>query len=62
VLRHLGAHQALNMDGGSSKRLVLLGQTLDLPTTEIVNYENGGTPIRPVHTAFLVKPLREEKR
>ena len=60
----LGCRDAVNLDGGSSKRMVLDGHILDLPTTEIIS----GTPetvsgdppatppVRPVLTGILVLP------
>ncbi|KAL3794146.1 hypothetical protein HJC23_012853 [Cyclotella cryptica] len=69
LLRSLGCHKAMNLDGGSSKRMVIWDQGLKkhkvvcLSTTEIKasNGENGkysgnntaAEPSRPVHTAIL---------
>ncbi len=54
VLRAAGAHRATNLDGGSSKRMVIDGAVVDLPTTEVV--AGGGVPtrVRPVHTAIAI--------
>ena len=54
LMRSLGCDQALNLDGGSSKRMLLQGRTLDLPTTEIVGAREDEQPLRPVHTGILV--------
>jgi hypothetical protein len=54
LLATLGCHVAVNLDGGSSKRMVVRGETLDLASTEIRAGE-GSTQTRPVHTGlFLV--------
>ncbi|MEZ6188779.1 MAG: phosphodiester glycosidase family protein [Planctomycetota bacterium] len=54
LLRALGCVRALNLDGGSSKRLVIEGRVVDLPSTGVVS---GGEPeVRPVHSAILVFP------
>lgn len=49
----LGCTTALNLDGGSSKRMVVDGAVVDIPSTDVVA---GGTesPVRPVHTAILL--------
>ncbi len=52
IMRALGCVHAINMDGGSSKRLVLDGQPLDLPTTEIVAGAHIEESVRPVHNGF----------
>ena len=54
LMRSLGCDQALNLDGGSSKRMLLQGRTLDLPTTEIVEEQEEELPLQPVHTGILV--------
>jgi len=62
LMATLGCVDALNLDGGSSKRMVLQGRTLDLPTTEVVDAQvgsderrtTGEQPVRPVNTGFLV--------
>jgi hypothetical protein len=50
----LGCHVATNLDGGSSKRMVILGRVVDLPSTEVRSSEEP-TPVRPVHSAILVR-------
>jgi hypothetical protein len=50
----LGCHAATNLDGGSSKRMVVEGQALDLASTEIVAEGVATVSVRPVHTALLV--------
>jgi hypothetical protein len=54
LLRTLGCTEALNLDGGSSKRMVVDGRVVDLPTTEVVRGERSSARVRPVHTALLV--------
>ena len=53
LLEALGCTVGLNLDGGSSKRMVVGSEVVDLPSTEVVA---GSTEqrIRPVHTAILV--------
>lgn len=55
MMQALGAVEAMNLDGGGSKRMVVGGRTLDLPSTE-VEVGGQGTPerIRPVHSAILL--------
>ena len=50
----LGCSTALNLDGGSSKCMVLLGRSLDLASTEVESGEGAETSVRPVHTAILM--------
>ncbi|MFH1529658.1 MAG: phosphodiester glycosidase family protein [Pseudomonadota bacterium] len=52
----LGCVDAVNLDGGSSKRMVLQGQVLDLATTEVVGQDapQDEQPTRPVHTGLFV--------
>ncbi len=53
LLRAVGCEQAVNLDGGSSKRMVVSGRVVDLPSTEVVT---GSTQarVRPVRSAVLV--------
>jgi hypothetical protein len=53
LLAALGCHVVVNLDGGSSKRMVLHGETLDLASTEIRSGEDS-TRIRPVHTGLFM--------
>lgn len=53
-LQELGCHTAMNLDGGSSKRMVVGGRVVDLPSTEIRGAEAGPERVRPVHTAIVV--------
>lgn len=57
LMLDLGCHSAANMDGGSSKRMLIAGRTVDLPSTEVVTGSGGAaeTRIRPVHTAMLFR-------
>jgi hypothetical protein len=50
----LGCKVATNLDGGSSKRMVVEGRTRDLASTEIVAEGIASVSVRPVHTALLV--------
>ncbi len=54
LLTLLGCDRAMNLDGGSSKRMVVEGEVVDLPSTEVVAGGGGPARIRPVHTAILV--------
>jgi hypothetical protein len=54
LLAALGCHVATNLDGGSSKRMVVEGRALDLASTEIVSEGVASVSVRPVHTALLV--------
>jgi hypothetical protein len=56
VLQSLGCTVATNLDGGSSKRMVLAGRTLDLASTEVEQGTPGTTQVRPVHTAVVFMP------
>ena len=56
VLQVLDCHVATNLDGGSSKRMVLNGRTLDLASTEVEQGTPGTTKVRPVHTAVVFMP------
>ncbi len=56
LMRLLGCSNALNLDGGASKRMVVSGKTVDLPSTEVVADSADATEVRPVHTAILVHP------
>lgn len=53
LMKAVGCESAVNMDGGSSKRMVLQGKTLDLASTDIVGSGKGSNEVRPVHTALL---------
>jgi len=54
LLQALGCDVATNLDGGSSKRMVLDGRALDLASTEIVAEGVATVSVRPVHTALLL--------
>ncbi len=56
VMRAVGCTQAINLDGGSSKRLVADGRVLDLPSTDILGPGESPGEVRPVHTAVLALP------
>jgi len=66
LMQALGCVDAMNLDGGSSKRMVLRGEVLDLPTTELVarplsedDYHDA--PVRPVHSAILLYYRTEQE-
>jgi hypothetical protein len=66
LMQALGCHTAMNLDGGSSKRMVLRGQVLDLPTTELIVDDPDedpldAAPVRPVHSALLLFYRTEKK-
>ena len=50
----LGCRRACNLDGGSSKRMVVGSRTVDLSSTELVDGEHGRVRVRPVHTGILL--------
>ena len=65
LLKALGCTKAMNLDGGSSKRMVIFDQqkkkhkVVCLSTTEIkANAENKTDPSRPVHSAILFLPQK----
>ena len=58
LMRAAGCTDALNLDGGSSKRLVVQGKTVDLSCTDIVSNAHLSDEVRPVHTAILIFPRR----
>ncbi len=49
-----GCHTAINLDGGSSKRMLINGEVVDLPSTELVSEGDAGQRVRPVYTAILM--------
>ena len=60
LLARLGCTDAVNLDGGSSKRMVVGGQTVDLSTTEVVAAGAAGSRVRPVHSALGIAALQTE--
>lgn len=56
VLAALGCTEAMALDGGSSKRMVVRGEVVDLPSTEVVDGDSDRPRIRPVHSALLWMP------
>jgi hypothetical protein len=54
LLAALGCREATNLDGGSSKRMVVEGRALDLASTEFVSEGVASVSVRPVDTALLV--------
>ncbi len=55
-MRALGCTRALNLDGGSSKRMVIDRRVVDSPSTEVVAGKSDKKLIRPVHSAILIFP------
>ncbi len=53
LMQRLGCIVATNLDGGSSKRMVVDGRTVDLASTEVERKTPTSSPTRPVHTAVL---------
>lgn len=53
-LRALGCVRAMNLDGGSSKRMVVEGAVVDLPSTEVIAGAAEPSRSRPVHTGILL--------
>ena len=61
LMQALGCVTAMNLDGGSSKRMVLRGKVLDLPTTELIADDRlDEAPVRPVHSAVLLHYRKQE--
>ena len=58
LLRMLGCVSAVNMDGGSSKRMILQGKQLDLSTTDLVIDGPSTDQVRPIYSCILVLPKR----
>lgn len=56
LLAALGCTEALNLDGGSSKRMVVAGEQVDLASTEVISGGGGAARVRPVNTALLAFP------
>jgi len=54
LMKAMGCVAAMNLDGGSSKRMVLKGIILDLASTEIATHGAAFDGVRPVHSAILV--------
>ncbi len=54
LLAAQGCKTAMNLDGGSSKRMLVQGEVADLPSTEVVAGRATG-PVRPVHTAIVIR-------
>ena len=56
LMRALGCVQAMNLDGGSSKRMVVGGRLVDLSTTEVrgMSSSSGPAPTRRVVSALLL--------
>ena len=57
VLRGQGCVRAMNLDGGSSKRMVIQGRVVDLPSTEVQSGGESG-PVRPVRSGILIGATR----
>ncbi|MEM6294226.1 MAG: phosphodiester glycosidase family protein [Myxococcota bacterium] len=57
LMQQLGCVTATNLDGGSSKRMVVAGRTVDLASTEVERKTPTASPTRPVHTAILFQAV-----
>jgi hypothetical protein len=53
-LAALGCVRAMNLDGGGSKRVVVEGEVVDLPSTEVVHGEAQAARVRPVRSGILL--------
>jgi hypothetical protein len=54
ALRALGCVRAMNLDGGSSKRMVVAGEVVDLPSTDFVHGGSKDAGLRPVRSGILL--------
>ncbi len=62
MMRSLGCYRVINLDGGSSKRMVIQGESVDLSTTEVVHSDKSSefkTHIRHVNSALEVSMILE---
>lgn len=57
LLLELECHTATNLDGGSSKRMVVRGAEVDLASTEVEDQRGGASAQRPVHTGVFLFTL-----
>lgn len=55
-MQALGCERAMNLDGGSSKRMVVNGQVVDLASTEVVGIKAGVESSRSVQSAIFISP------
>ena len=55
-MQALGCVRAMNLDGGSSKRMVVDRRVVDSPSTEVVGATSNKQHVRPVHSAILIFP------
>ena len=56
LMKRLGCQTVMNLDGGSSKRMIIKGQVVDIPSTEVVDTKKQRAKVRPVHTGILIYP------
>ena len=54
LMAALGAERAMNLDGGSSKRLIVDGEIVDLPSIGVQGRGVAVEEVRPLHTAVLL--------
>lgn len=58
LMKMLGCRRAMNLDGGSSKRMAIQGKIVDLPSTEVLSIQGAqdspSPRVRPVHSAILI--------
>lgn len=56
LMQALGCENAMNLDGGSSKRMVVGEAVVDRPTTEVAGSGEERHSVRPVRSALLIFP------
>ena len=54
LLHGVGCTVAVNLDGGSSKRMFVAGRQVDLASTEVRTKGGPAARVRPVHTALII--------
>lgn len=60
LMHALGCSKAMNLDGGSSKRMIVGGKVVDLPSTEVVSAKSQTPSVRPIRTGILVFAAESE--
>lgn len=50
----LGCVKAMNLDGGSSKRMLIRGEVVDLTSTEVISGDNNKVSIRAIRSGILI--------
>jgi exopolysaccharide biosynthesis protein len=54
LMSAMGCHTAMNLDGGSSKRMVVQNRAVDLASTEVQTSTAASEKVRPVYSAILL--------